>query len=155
LAANFSRLRTAFSWVDAYDRPGTSKRAPRHKSYPYLLRKLAIMRASQVWALDTTYIQMASAFADNCCVRISAIVDGCFSLIVDGRGKRASEGSNVSQSSTIRLKRCVAKRLLEVCGADLSTAAGVACDERATRWVSRRGRRGGGAPVSFVFGLVA
>ena len=35
--------------------PGASKAAPGHKVYPYLLRKLAITRANQVWALDTTY----------------------------------------------------------------------------------------------------
>ena len=30
--------------------PGTSQGAPGHKIYPYLLRKLAINRANQVWA---------------------------------------------------------------------------------------------------------
>ena len=39
--------------------PGTSKRHPDHQIYPYLLRQLAITRANQVWALDTTYIPMA------------------------------------------------------------------------------------------------
>ena len=34
--------------------PGTSKRHPAHQIYPYLLRQLAITRANQVWALDTT-----------------------------------------------------------------------------------------------------
>ena len=33
--------------------PGTSKTAPGHKIYPYLLRHLAITAANQVWALDT------------------------------------------------------------------------------------------------------
>jgi hypothetical protein len=55
-------------------------------------------------------------------LRISAIVDACFRLIVDGRFSaivdtrevRASERVNVSQSSTISLKRTVAKRFLEV-----------------------------------------
>ena len=42
--------------------PGTSKAAPGNKIYPYLLRKLAIIRANQVWALDTTYIPMARGF---------------------------------------------------------------------------------------------
>ena len=42
--------------------PGTSKAAPGHKIYPYLLRKLAITRANQVWALDTTDIPMARGF---------------------------------------------------------------------------------------------
>ena len=36
--------------------PGTSKAAPCHKACPYLLRKLAVTRAAQVWALDTPYI---------------------------------------------------------------------------------------------------
>ena len=50
--------------------PGTSKAAPGHMVYPYLLRKLAITRANQVWALDTTYIPMACGF-----VYLTAVVD--------------------------------------------------------------------------------
>jgi putative transposase len=34
--------------------PGTSKRHPDHQIYPYLLHHLAITRANQVWALDTS-----------------------------------------------------------------------------------------------------
>ena len=40
-------------------RPNTSKPAPGHKIYPYLLRKLAVTRPNQVWATDITYIPMA------------------------------------------------------------------------------------------------
>ncbi len=50
--------------------PGTSKRAPGHQIYPYLLRKLAITRSNQVWALDTTYIAMAKGY-----VYLTAVVD--------------------------------------------------------------------------------
>ena len=50
--------------------PGTSQAAPGHKIYPYLLRTLAITRANQVWALDTTYIPMARGF-----VYLTAVVD--------------------------------------------------------------------------------
>jgi putative transposase len=50
--------------------PGTSKAAPGNKIYPYLLRKLAIVRANQVWALHTTYIPMAKGF-----VYLTAVVD--------------------------------------------------------------------------------
>ena len=50
--------------------PGTSKATPGNKIYPYLLRKLAITRANQVWALDTTYIPMARGF-----VYLTAVVD--------------------------------------------------------------------------------
>ncbi len=35
-----------------YRRPNTSKPAPGHKIYPYLLRKLAVTRPNQVWATD-------------------------------------------------------------------------------------------------------
>jgi putative transposase len=48
--------------------PGTSQAAPGHKIYPYLLRKLTIQRANQVWALDTTYIPMARGFVYLTCV---------------------------------------------------------------------------------------
>ena len=42
--------------------PNTSKPAPGHKIYPYLLRKLLITRPNQVWAMDITYIPMARGF---------------------------------------------------------------------------------------------
>jgi putative transposase len=50
--------------------PGTSTRNPQHKVFPYLLRKLPIVRSNQVWALDTTYIRMARGF-----VYLTAVVD--------------------------------------------------------------------------------
>ena len=50
--------------------PGTSQRAPGNKIYPYLLRKVSIVRSNQVWALDTTYIPMARGF-----VYLTAVVD--------------------------------------------------------------------------------
>jgi putative transposase len=53
-----------------YRKPGTSKKHPSHEIYPYLLRDLAINRANQVWALDTTFIPMAKGF-----VYLTAVVD--------------------------------------------------------------------------------
>ncbi|MBW4093736.1 MAG: IS3 family transposase [Proteobacteria bacterium] len=53
-----------------YRRPNTSKPAPGHKIYPYLLRGLAVKRPSQVWAMDITYIPMARGF-----VYLAAVVD--------------------------------------------------------------------------------
>lgn len=53
-----------------YRRPNTSKPAPGHKIYPYLLRKLPIVRPNQVWATDISYIPMAKGF-----VYLVAIVD--------------------------------------------------------------------------------
>ena len=45
-----------------YRRPRTSKPAPGHKIYPYLLDGLEITRPNQVWAADITYIPMARGF---------------------------------------------------------------------------------------------
>jgi putative transposase len=53
-----------------YRRPNTSKPAPGHKIYPYLLRGVKIERADQVWAMDITYIPMARGF-----VYLAAVVD--------------------------------------------------------------------------------
>jgi putative transposase len=53
-----------------YRRPNTSKPAPGHKIYPYLLRDLAITRPNMVWAMDITYIPMARGF-----VYLTAVVD--------------------------------------------------------------------------------
>ncbi len=53
-----------------YRKPNTSKPAPGHKIYPYLLRKLAVTRPNQVWAMDITYIPMARGF-----VYLVAVID--------------------------------------------------------------------------------
>ena len=51
-----------------YRRPNTSKPAPGHKIYPYLLRGLKVERPNQVWAMDITYIPMARGFVYLCAV---------------------------------------------------------------------------------------
>jgi putative transposase len=53
-----------------YRRPNTSKPAPGHKIYPYLLRGVKIERVDQVWATDITYVPMARGF-----VYLAAVVD--------------------------------------------------------------------------------
>ncbi|MEI9983882.1 MAG: IS3 family transposase [Aliidongia sp.] len=53
-----------------YRRPNTSKPAPGHKIYPYLLRSVAVERPNQAWAMDITYIPMARGF-----VYLAAVVD--------------------------------------------------------------------------------
>jgi putative transposase len=52
----------------AYRRPSTSKSAPGHKIFPYLLRGLTIDRPNQVWSTDITYIPMARGFVYLCAV---------------------------------------------------------------------------------------
>ena len=53
-----------------YRKPNTSKPAPGHKIYPYLLRGVKVERPNQVWATDITYIPMARGF-----VYLAAVVD--------------------------------------------------------------------------------
>ena len=43
-------------------KPRTSKPAPGHKIYPYLLRNLTIERANHVWAADIPYIPIGRGF---------------------------------------------------------------------------------------------
>ena len=51
-------------------RPATSHPTPGHQIYPYLLRKLAVTRPNQVWAMDITSVPMARGF-----VYLVAVVD--------------------------------------------------------------------------------
>lgn len=45
-----------------YRRPNTSKPAPGHMIFPYLLRDIKVERPNQAWAMDITYIPMARGF---------------------------------------------------------------------------------------------
>ena len=53
-----------------YRKPNTSRRHPKHKIYPYLLRHRPITAPNQVWAMDITYIPMARGF-----VYLAAVID--------------------------------------------------------------------------------
>ena len=53
-----------------YRRPNTSKPAPGHRIYPYLLRGVPVTRPNQIWAMDISYIPMARGF-----VYLAAVID--------------------------------------------------------------------------------
>ena len=53
-----------------YRKPSTSRRHPRHRIYPYLLRGMAVTAPNQVWAMDITYIPMARGF-----IYLAAVID--------------------------------------------------------------------------------
>ena len=61
-------------------KPDTSKPAPGHKVYPYLLRGLAIERPNQVWAADMTDIPIGSGF-----LYLVAIIDWASRAVLSWR----------------------------------------------------------------------
>jgi len=65
-----ARLMKRMSIEALYREPRTTKPAPGHKIYPYLLRHLQVGRPNQVWAMDITYLPMAKGF-----IYLAAVVD--------------------------------------------------------------------------------
>ena len=56
------RLMRLLGLEAVFPKRSTSRPAPGHKVYPYLLRNLAITRPDQVWASDITYIPLQHGF---------------------------------------------------------------------------------------------
>jgi putative transposase len=57
-----ARLMGTMGLQAVYPRPRTSIPNKAHKTYPYLLRGLAITRPNQVWCADITYVPMPNGF---------------------------------------------------------------------------------------------
>lgn len=56
------RLMRLMGLKAVYCKPNTSKPHPEHRIYPYLLKRLALVRSNQVWAADITYIRLARSW---------------------------------------------------------------------------------------------
>ncbi|MGH7535899.1 MAG: IS3 family transposase [Gemmatimonadales bacterium] len=56
------RLLRQLGLVALGPQPGTSRAAPEHRVYPYLLRGVVIERANHVWSTDITYIRLRGGY---------------------------------------------------------------------------------------------
>jgi putative transposase len=65
-----ARLMRTMGLQDITPGPHTSKPAPNHRIYPYLLRNVDISRVGQVWSTDITYIPMQCGY-----MFLTAVID--------------------------------------------------------------------------------
>lgn len=56
------RLMRTMNLVAIYPKPNLNRKHPEHRIYPYLLKKLQIIRPDQVWCADITYVQLVKGF---------------------------------------------------------------------------------------------
>jgi putative transposase len=69
-------------------KPRTTKPAPGHKIYPYLLRDLTIERPNQVWAADITYIPIGRGF-----LYLAAVIDWASRAVLSWRLSNTMDAS--------------------------------------------------------------
>jgi putative transposase len=69
-------------------KPRTSKPAPGHRIYPYLLRDVTIERANHVWAADITYIPIGRGF-----LYLVAIIDWASRAVLGWRLSNTTDAS--------------------------------------------------------------
>jgi putative transposase len=69
-------------------KPRTTKPAPGHKIYPYLLRDLTIDRPNQVWAADITYIPLPRGF-----LYLVAVIDWASRAVLSWRLSNTMDAS--------------------------------------------------------------
>ena len=83
-----------------YRGPGTSRPAPEHRVYPYLLRNVQITQPNQVWAADITYLPMARGF-----LYLVAIMDWRSRYVVSWRLSNTPRSGSGAGSGSRLLRR--------------------------------------------------
>jgi putative transposase len=81
-------------------KPRTTKPAPGHKIYPYLLRDLKIDRPGQVWAADITYIPIGKGF-----LYLVAVIDWASRAVLSWRLSNTMDASFCVEASEDALAR--------------------------------------------------
>ncbi|MBS1764006.1 MAG: IS3 family transposase [Bacteroidetes bacterium] len=64
------RLMYKMGLIAQYPKRNTSRIAPGHKKYPYILRNMSITQNNQVWSMDITYIPLSNGF-----MYLTAVID--------------------------------------------------------------------------------
>jgi putative transposase len=70
-----------------YPKRGTTRPAPGHKIYPYLLRNVAITHPNHVWSTDITYVPMRHGF-----LYLVAVIDWYSRYVLSWRLSNTLEG---------------------------------------------------------------
>jgi putative transposase len=82
------RLMRAMGLEAIYPRRSTTRPAPGHKIYPYLLRNVEIARPDQVWSIDITYIPLRHGF-----MYLTAVLDWHSRYVLSWRLSNTMDGS--------------------------------------------------------------
>ena len=85
-----------------YRSPRTSRPAPEHRVYPYLLEKIRVTRPNQAWAADITYLPMARGF-----LYLVAIMDWHSRYVVAWRLSNTPRSWSRAGSGGRLLRRCL------------------------------------------------
>jgi len=81
-------------------RRSTSRPAPGHRVFPYLLRNVEVTHADHVWSTDITYIPLSSGF-----VYLTAIMDWYSRYVLTWRLSNRLEGSFCLEALDAALKK--------------------------------------------------
>jgi putative transposase len=82
------RLMRIMSLEAIYPKPRTTRRHPKHKIYPYLLRNMEVTHPDQVWSTDITYIPLADGY-----LYLTAVLDWYSRYVLAWRLSNCLEGT--------------------------------------------------------------
>src|SRR5271166_4092638 len=122
------RLMRAMGIEALVPRPGTSKAAPGHKIYPYLLRGLKIVEPNHVWAADVTFIPMAYGF-----LYLVAIIDWASRAVLAWRLSNTNDANFCAAALEEALLRFGKPRIFNTDQGSTFTAEGFRRQARGSR----------------------
>jgi putative transposase len=102
-----------------YPKRRTSKPAPGHKIYPYLLRGLQITEAGHVWSADITYLPLARGFC-----YLTAVMDWASRRVLSWRLSNTLDASFCIEALEEALERYGAPRVFNTDQGSQFTCAG-------------------------------